>query len=298
MSVKALLWAVNQRPQTIGAKALLDVLASLANDNAQAWPTREYLAKRLPASERSISAYFGELEGIGLIEKCDRVESFRRHDGLTVAAFTPKSNVWRMRIDRVGAQILQGSSAESSPTLLADSSPYKEDSPYKEEREELASLVCVGEQGNLVNLVKPTSQQDQLSRLADAGVLLEARLPKTLPLADIVDSYRSVLPTGAPVKELDYRRVESIKRVWAKLGATMSAWEEYLLRIQASDWLTGRKPDKYGAPFGRLSLAYITTNSNYIDIIEGYHDNRNGNQIGVNSGTIQERASKLAGMLV
>lgn len=119
------------------------------------------------------------------------------------------------------------------------------------------------------------SQRQQLEAI---GVKVAAVIPDDVPVAAMVASYHQRVPSGSKLIKITAPRVAALRRVWRDIGRTPEAWKAFLDRVEASDWLTGRRTDRDGGAFSALDLDWITGAKNFEKITGGRYDNRDGNR--------------------
>ena len=297
MSIPALLWAAAQHAPSAGATAVLFHLANKANENQQSWPTQAYIAERVAGGERSVRRYLGELEEAGLIRRIEQVDSYHRN-GRLVPSFIPKTTAYQLPVTvdfldrRKSSQAKMADEddghpgqlghttpanmAGQTPAKLADN-PVRDSMPVIDPVKESPSLTLGSATQTLLPDVfeNPANAYQELSGM---GIRMSAGIPKDMPLSEMVKAFGRVLPNAPLCTEITYQRMAGIKAVWARVGSSMAGWDEYLRRVERSDWLAGRKEDRFGQTFTRMSLTWVTTLSNYIDVMEGNYDNRDGNR--------------------
>lgn len=283
MSIAALLWAADQKAPSLGATATLFVLANKTNINGQAWPSQQYLTDRVNASERSIGKYLSELEAAGLISRDRIVETFTIK-GRVIPAFIPKSVVYRLAIDDpknipVRSEEFSDVRSEESADYPVRVYPVSEDSKNpslrsgiaREESDLFGGEIQPASEGKEIQAGPAPSQSLQVARL---GVRVTASsVPDAVPIAGMIAAYHSGVPSGKKVMLLPQSRVASLTRIWRDLGRDLGQWVAYLRKVEASDFLTGRK-DTSNGPFTGLSIDWICGPKNFTKIIEGNYDNK------------------------
>lgn len=115
------------------------------------------------------------------------------------------------------------------------------------------------------------SQRRQLESL---GIKVDAAIPDDVPIVAMVTSYHQRVPSGSKLSKLTAPRVAALRRVWRELGRSPEAWFAFLDRVEASDWLSGRRTDRDGGAFSALDLDWITGPKNFDKITGGRYDNR------------------------
>ena len=130
------------------------------------------------------------------------------------------------------------------------------------------------QEGMNLEPLKPSQRQ----QLESIGVRVAAVIPDDVPVAAMVASYHQRVPSGSKLIKITAPRVAALRRVWRDIGRTPEAWKAFLDRVEASDWLTGRRTDRDGGAFSALDLDWITGAKNFEKITGGRYDNRDGNR--------------------
>ena len=103
---------------------------------------------------------------------------------------------------------------------------------------------------------------------------------------------RARCPSLPAPQKLTAGREAALRRAWKELGEDMTAWDAFLSRVEASDFLTGRKKD------WRATFDWILKPANFAKIQEGNYDNRKGAvQGGAGEGKHRETFSQDARIL-
>lgn len=90
------------------------------------------------------------------------------------------------------------------------------------------------------------------------------------PYGVLMERARERCPSLPAPQKLTAGREAALRRVWKELGEDMAAWDAFLSRVEASDFLTGRKKD------WRADFDWILKPANFAKIQEGNYDNRKG----------------------
>ena len=109
------------------------------------------------------------------------------------------------------------------------------------------------------------------------------------PYGVLMEHARERCPSLPAPQKLTAGREAALRRVWKELGEDMAAWDAFLSRVEASDFLTGRKKD------WRADFDWILKPANFAKIQEGNYDNRKGAvQGGAGEGDHSETLSPYA----
>lgn len=91
-----------------------------------------------------------------------------------------------------------------------------------------------------------------------------------IPYQEIVEHYNRICVSLAQCKELEGKRRTAIKARFVSLGYSMSKLDEFLQKVEMSDFVTGRD----GKWTGKRGIDWIFKQSNFNKIQEGNYDNR------------------------
>jgi len=94
------------------------------------------------------------------------------------------------------------------------------------------------------------------------------------PHAEIVALYHEILPVNPRVKVWDGARSASLRARWREDAKRQSLdyWRRFFTHVAASEFLTGRRPDREGRPF-LPGLDWLVLPKNFAKVIENrYHD--------------------------
>ena len=126
---------------------------------------------------------------------------------------------------------------------------------------------------------------DSLNTLSDDSVYVSSDddtpepTPKTekpkeaIPYREIVEHYHRLCPSLAKCKSLNTTRRIAIRMRWSDLDRDFSKLDEFLTKVERSDFITGRN----GAWRGTRGIDWITKESNFLKIQEGNYDNGGNN---------------------
>ena len=90
------------------------------------------------------------------------------------------------------------------------------------------------------------------------------------PYGVLMERARARCPSLPAPQKVTAGREAALRRAWKELGEDMTAWDAFLSRVEASDFLTGRKKD------WRATFDWILKPANFAKIQEGNYDNRKG----------------------
>lgn len=95
------------------------------------------------------------------------------------------------------------------------------------------------------------------------------------PYSDIVDLYHSKLPQLPQVRQLTDKRKAQIKQRWREDSKRQNLewWSSYFEYVQESDFLCGRVDPTPGRTLFLADLEWITTQSKFVNVIEGKYEN-------------------------
>lgn len=145
---------------------------------------------------------------------------------------------------------------------------------------------------NVQNLHDKT--QDNMQNLIAYKNVSKTGVTKTkntirTPYGVLMERARERCPSLPAPQKLTAGREATLRRVWKELGEDMAAWDAFLSRVEASDFLTGRKKD------WRADFDWILKPANFAKIQEGNYDNRKGAvQGGAGEGDHSETLSPYA----
>jgi hypothetical protein len=117
--------------------------------------------------------------------------------------------------------------------------------------------------------------QDNMQKLIAYKNVSKTGVTKTkntirTPYGVLMERARERCPSLPAPQKLTAGREAALRRVWKELGEDMTAWDAFLSRVEASDFLTGRKKD------WRATFDWILKPANFAKIQEGNYDNRKG----------------------
>ena len=90
-----------------------------------------------------------------------------------------------------------------------------------------------------------------------------------VPYQEIVERYHRICPSLRRVKELTAKRRTAIKARFLSLGKDLNKLDEFLQKVEQSDFLTGRN----GKMNCKLGIDWIFKQENFVKILEGNYDN-------------------------
>jgi hypothetical protein len=94
------------------------------------------------------------------------------------------------------------------------------------------------------------------------------------PHQDIIDLYHKHCPSLPAIKSWTARRQTMLRTRWKESTdhQTLLFWDDFFALVSRSDFLMGRARE------WRADLEWLLKASNFVKVIEGKYDNRNGSQ--------------------
>ena len=124
---------------------------------------------------------------------------------------------------------------------------------------------------NPASSLNPYSLNDESlsSESVDSSQDAKKAAPK-IPYDEIIEHYHRYCPSLSYVKSLTDKRRSLIKARFVSLGRDIDKLDEFLKKVEQSDFLTGRN----GKRNGSFGIDWIFKESNFVKIQEGNYDNR------------------------
>lgn len=105
-----------------------------------------------------------------------------------------------------------------------------------------------------------------------SGTIVRGIPPRATPVVEMVTAYHELCPSLPRCKVLTTIRMRQMHARWADLGKSLDAWKGYLVAIETSDFLTGRREGSHG-PW-KASFDWLIGPENFAKVAEGKYVNR------------------------
>jgi hypothetical protein len=234
-------------------KLVLLSLADQANDEGWTWPAMRTIAQRCGVAERTVREHIAMLEVHGILKR------EQRHD----ASGRQTSNLFQISIEELGRR--SHTAAPPAETGGGGATPQGG-----------GGATPQGGGGAtpppLNHQYEPT-ERTQKAAAADSDFFSEEKEKLSKPAIPIEDARlvwnREVIGLRK-VTSINGKRETLFRARWAELGS-LEAWTAFCKRIEASDFLTGRKRGTDGKKW-TADFDWCILPSNFTKITEGKYD--------------------------
>lgn len=243
----------------MGARMLYGELTALANEKGYCWATNSYFAELYNVTTVTISNWITKLEEQGHIHREIIYKKGSKEIDERRIYITPIKNIFNTSIKKLGEGIKENFNT-----------PIKEN--FKENN------TVSNNTSNTTEDIESTSSKDKKNS------------PKEdVPYKEIVKAYNDICKSLPSVKVISDKRKKKMRSIYKEVE-DIDTFMEVFKKAESSDFLSGRNGKWSGCNFD-----WLVNFNNFIKVIEGTYDNRNGLQGGDNGPSNQNHSQNKYG---
>ncbi len=237
----------------MGARMLYGELTALANEKGYCWATNSYFAELYNVTTTTISNWIAKLEKQGHIHREIIYKEGSKEIEERRIYITPIKNNF------------------NTPTKNFEEG-IKENfnTPIKKIFKENNTIF--NNTFNITEDIESTSSKDK-----------ENSPKENVPYKEIVQAYNDICKSLPSVRVISDKRKKKMGVIYREVG-DLNIIIEAFKKAESSDFLSGRN-----GKWGGCNFDWLINYNNFIKVIEGTYDNRNGGQGGDNSPSSQNR---------